>query len=362
MTDPWTSRLTVDLDAVAANYRALKQAAGGAEVAPVVKADAYGLGAGVVGRRLWREGAARFFVARISEGEALRRRLGAARPAQIYVLDGCPPGADGRLETADLTPVLSSLEQVGLWAARQGRSRAAALHVDTGMNRLGVTPEEAEAIAKGRAGRPLRIDMVLSHLACAADPEHPMNQAQAETFTAVRALWPDALASLANTDGVFLGPTFRHDVVRPGIGLYGGGPFEQAHAAFKTAARLEAPILQVRHVNRDGTVGYGATWRADRATTVAIIAAGFADGVLRALGPGGYGWLDGQVRPFLGRLSMDLIALDVTDCPAAVPGAMVELLGPNVGLNAVAKRAATTPYDVLARLAPRRARVAAGRP
>jgi len=358
VNDAWACRLTVDLDAMADNHAALRRQANGAEIAPVVKADAYGLGVGTIAPRLWSEGARRFFVARVGEGEQLRRLLGAERPTKIYVLDGCPPGTAGRLSAADLMPVLNSRAQIDDWTANAGGSPAA-VHIDTGMNRLGLRVEEAEALARDR--RRLTIEMVMSHLACATDPNSPMSPIQARAFWAVRGLFPDVPASLASTAGLFLGPDYHHQVARPGVGLYGGGPFEETHPAIRSVAAVEAPILQIRLVPEGETIGYGAVWRAPRATNVAIIAAGFADGVLRALGAGGYGWLDGQARPFLGRISMDLIALDVTDCSQARPGAMVELLGENIRLDDVARRAGTVPYEILTRPANRIERLVKGR-
>jgi alanine racemase len=355
--DPSAARLTVDLDAVAANYHALTAEAGSA-VAPVVKGDAYGVGVAPVSRRLWAEGARRFFVARVGEGEALRRILGPDRPAAIYVLDGCPRGAAARLAAAQLIPVLNSPEQIGEWASQTGGA-AAALHVDTGMNRLGLRVDEAEALAKPSSNGGA-FELVISHLACATDPHHPMNAVQAEAFAAVRALYPDARASLANTAGVFLGAPYRYDVARPGVGLWGGGPFEESHPALSAVVTLEAPILQMRAVRPGETVGYGATWRAQATTEVAIVAAGFADGLLRAVGQGGYGWFAGEARPYLGRISMDLIALDMTGCREARAGAMVELLGDNVKLDDVARLANTVPYEILTRPAHRIARVIKG--
>jgi alanine racemase len=343
-SDATVARMTVDLDAVAHNYAALGHAAGSA-VAPVVKGDAYGVGMAAVADRLWMEGARTFHVARLVEGEQLRRVL-EGRQATIYVLDGASPQTVQRLVVSGLTPVLNSPDQIAEWRKDAPR-HPAAVHVDTGMNRLGLRIEEAEALAQsGDCGW---IDQVMSHLACGGEPGHPMNGRQADAFAAVRGHFPDAPASLANTAGAFLGERFRYDQARPGVGLMGGGPFERPHPAIRTVATLEAPILQVRTVRRGETIGYGASYTATRTLEVAILAAGFADGVLRALGAGGYGWLAGQARPFLGRISMDLIAIDVTDCKAARPGEWVELLGANVLLDDVAKRANTVPYEILTR-------------
>ncbi|HYE46495.1 MAG TPA: alanine racemase, partial [Caulobacter sp.] len=202
------ARLTIDLDAIAANYRLLRDMAGGAETAPVVKADGYGMGAAQTALRLWAEGARTFYVARLAEGEALRRALG-DRPAAILVFDGCPAGAAGRLQAAGLVPVLNSLEQIGAWRGAGGDIEA--LHVDTGMNRLGLTAAEAGRLA----AEGVRPSLILSHLACAAQPGHALNARQLGRFCEVRRLFPDARASLSSSGGVFLGPDFHLDQVRP---------------------------------------------------------------------------------------------------------------------------------------------------
>lgn len=351
---PTSLTLTVDLDALAHNFAALRALAGTAEVAPVVKADAYGLGVLPCARRLRAEGASSFYVARVAGGELLREALG-PEPV-IYVLDGALPGTEARLADAALTPVLSSLAQVESWSARAaGTGRLpAALHIDTGMNRLGLRPEEAEALA-GAPGRLNRIDvgLVISHLACADEPGHPMNARQLAAFQAAAALFPEARASLANSAALLLGDDYLFGHVRPGIGLYSGGLAGAPDPRFKTVATLEAPILQVRTVPPGEAVGYGAAYIADRPVRVAVVAAGYADGVLRSSSPGGFAVLAGERRPLLGRVSMDLIAIDVTDCDAAVPGAMVELFGAGLPVDEVATAAGTIGYEILTRIGPR---------
>ena len=345
--------LTVDLDALAHNFRTLRDLASGAEVAPVVKADGYGLGAGPVARRLHAEGARTFYVARVAEGVGLRRSLGSGREALIRVLDGCPdPAAADILTAMALTPVLSSLDQVDLWSRAKGDD--AALMVDTGMNRLGLRPEEAEALATSVDRlRRVEVRMVLSHLACAEDPGHPMNGVQRARLTRAAEPFPGVRRSLANSAGVLLGPAYALDEVRPGIALYGGGPRGAADPRFRPVATFTAPILQVRTVPRGESVGYGAAYLAPETMPVAIVAAGYADGVLRAGAPGLYGVLDGRRLPVLGRISMDLLALDARNHPAARPGARVELLGANVNLDAAAAASGTIAYELLTRLAPR---------
>lgn len=360
--------LSIDLDALAANYAVLAEQAAGAQVGPVVKADGYGLGSGPVARRLWTEGARNFFVARLEEGEALRFALGPRRPAGIFVLDGAPSGSAARLTEAHLTPVLNSPAQIEVYTAhaRSHGPLPCALHIDTGMNRLGLQIEELQALLDSSDRlNGLKVKLVLSHLACADQEEHRMNAQQAGRFRKALTLMPatagtGVCASLANTAGLFLGPAFHFDMVRPGIGLYGGGPFGVAHPRLKAVAALTAPILQVRVVPKGETVGYGAAFTADRPYRVAVVAAGYADGVMRAAGGQGQAWFEGEFRKLLGRVSMDLLAVDVTGCEAARPGAMVELLGPHVTLDAAAAAAGTVSYEVLTRLGQRAERVYLG--
>lgn len=357
------ARLTIDLDAVAANYRLFRAKAKGAEVAPVVKADGYGLGAAAVSRRLWAEGARGFHVARLEEGEALRADLGPDRPASIYVLDGAPTGAAPRLIAANLIPILSSVGQIENYRAH---ARAAAplpcgVHVDTGMNRLGLRPEELEALA-GATDRLDRLDvqLVMSHLVCSDQAEHRLNARQAGRFKAARRLFPRARASLANSGGVWLGSEFHFDMVRPGVGLYGGGPWGRPDPTIQPVVCFEAPILDVRAVPQGETVGYGASFTAPGSLRIAVVAAGYADGVLRTSSPQGAVWFAGARRKLLGRVSMDLLAVDVTDCEAAQPGAMVEIIGPHLLLDDAARDAGTVAYEILTRLSPRAERVYKG--
>jgi alanine racemase len=356
--DPDAARLIVDLDALAANFAQLRALSGSAEVAPVVKADAYGLGVAPIARRLWAEGARSFFVARVAEGEALRRLL-PEDGVRIYVLDGCPAGAGPRLEGAGLVPVLNSLPQIEEWAAHaRGRRQrlAAALHIDSGLNRLGLRLDEAQGLAQaGDRLRDLELELVMSHLACGEDASSPMNPRQAAVFAEAAALFPGVRRSLANSAGVLLGEGYLDDLVRPGVALYGGGPRGRPDPAFKAVATLEAPILQVRNVRPGETVGYGATYTADQPRRLAVIAAGYADGVLRAGSQRGYGWLNGAACAFVGRISMDLIALDVTSCEAT-PGDRVELFGANLALDDAAAAAGSIAYELLTRVGPRVAR------
>ena len=350
---PFASRLTIDLDALAANYQTLVRQAGGAEVGPVVKADGYGLGAAPVARRLMAEGARRFFVARIAEGVALRAALGPV--PVIHVLDGCPEGAAPTLRAETLAPVLNSLAQVAEWRGAGGGP--ASLMIDTGLNRLGVTEAEARGLAESGAG----FDLVMSHLACADTPAHPMNPRQRDRFAAAASAFPGARRSLAASDGLFLGPDYAFDLVRTGICLYGGGPEGRPDARIRPVAAFEAPILQVHEIAPGETVGYGAHFTAKRPTTCAVVAAGYADGVLRAAFPKAYGSFAGRRCPVLGRISMDLTVYDVTDCRGAHPGAMMELIGPDIPVDDAAAAAGTIAYELLTRLGARAERHYLGR-
>lgn len=362
MSDGSAARLTVDLDALAHNYAVLAREAGGAEVAPVAKADGYGLGAGPVCRRLWAEGARSFFVARLAEGEALRAALGAERPSTIYILDGFTRGAGSRLQAAGLAPALLSLPQVAAAQAFATSYRSplpVALHVDTGMNRQGLAPAEARALAQAPGGlKGLDVTLLMSHLGSASEPEDDRNSNQLTTFLEVRRLFPEARASLAASAGLFLEPRYRFDLVRPGVSLYGGGPLERPDARLKAVATLTAPIVDIRTVPAGGIVGYGSSVRLDHAARVAVVAAGYADGIIRAAKAGGYGWLDGARRPLL-VVNMDLTVVEIGDAAAAV-GDPVELLGPNVPLDDLATAGGTVAHEVLVRLSRRAERVYLG--
>jgi alanine racemase len=362
MAEPAVARLTVDLDALAHNFHVLAAEAAGAEVAPVVKADAYGLGVGPVARRLWAEGARSFFVARLAEGEALRADLGPERSAAIQVLDGFTPGAGPRLAAADLTPALASLPQVSAasaWAVAHGAPLRVALHVDTGMNRHGLTPDEARALARGPDGlKGLDVGLLMSHLGSATDPKDCRNTRQLTRFLEVRSEFPDARISLAASAGVFLGREFRFEQVRPGVSLFGGGPRERPDARLKAVAILTAPVLDIRTIPAGETVGYGSSVVVERPTRVAVVAAGYADGIIRAAKAGGYAWLAGARRALL-IVNMDLTVIEIGEAEAQV-GEPVELIGPNALIDDLATAAGTVAYEVLVRISRRAERVYLG--
>ncbi|MES1158278.1 MAG: alanine racemase [Terricaulis silvestris] len=331
--------MRVDAGAIADNWRFFKKRAPNSVCAAVVKADGYGLGAETAAHALAKAGARVFFTATCGEAVAVRQALGAG--PQIFVLNG-PQGSDlDDFTLARLTPVLNSLPQIALW---EGRS-AAALHIDTGMNRLGLGLTDLGAAAM--ALKDASLALVMSHLACASTPSHGMNEAQRLRFMDAAKLFPSAPLSLAASSGALIGPEFHFDLIRPGIGLYGSGGLDENNPTLSVCATIEAPILQVRDVEIGQTFGYGATFVAPKKMRTATVAIGYADGVLRSLGGRGYGVLGGAKRSILGRISMDLIIIDVTDCPAAKPGAMVEFLGANAPLDEVAALAGTAPYEIL---------------
>lgn len=353
------ARLTVDLDALAHNHAVICAEASGAEVAPVLKADAYGLGAGPVARRLWAEGARSFFVARLAEGEALRATLTPGRPATIYVLDGLTEDAAPRLAAAGLTPVLNTLPQVTAAtsvAGVAGQPLTVALHVDTGMNRQGLTTDECRALAQSTDRlRGLDVGLIMSHLGSAAEPENPRNSSQLAAFLDVRARFPDARASLSASAGAFLGPDYRYDMVRAGISLYGGGPEERPDPRLKAVATLTAPILDIRDLQPGDRVGYGTMFAADRPMRIAVVGAGYADGFLRAAAGKASVWCAGAPRRVL-TVNMDLMTVDLGTSEASA-GDTVELLGPNAALDDLALASKTVAHEVLVRLSARAERV-----
>lgn len=349
--------LTIDLGAIQENHRRLCAELQGVDCAAVVKADAYGLGAAAVGPALARAGAGSFFVALPCEGLALREALAGIEPApRIFILSGFEAGLAADFQSADLIPVLNSLGQIEAWqqaAKAAGATLPAALHLDSGMSRLGLPPAETTRLA----AEPARLDglaplLIMSHLACAEDADNPKNRAQLELFRAARRTLPQAPASFANSSGIFLGPDFHFDLARPGVALYGVNPTPGRPNPMAQVLRLQARILQIREIDAPETVGYGASFRAAGPTRIATIAAGYADGYLRSLSGRGTAFLDGIAAPVVGRVSMDLITLDVTQVPAeaARPGALVDLIQPENGLDRLAEEAGTIGYEILTSL------------
>lgn len=357
---PDRARLTIDLDALAHNRAVIADAAPGAEVAAVIKADGYGLGAGVIARRLHTEGTRSFFVARLSEGEALRTEL-PNHDADILVLDGLAAGTGPRFAATRLRPVISSLPQAHAALALQaaGSLGPVALQVDTGMNRQGLKLDEARALTDAPLrGRRLDVDLLLSHLGSATDPAERRNPAQLTRFRQARALFPEARASLAASAGAFLGAGYRYDMVRAGISLFGGGPEERPDPRLRPVVTLEAPILDIRMLEAGDRLGYGSTFTADRPMRIAIVAAGYADGLIRAAMGKAHAFAAGAPRRLL-VINMDLAAIEIGDAELSV-GDCVELLGPNAPLDNLATAAGTVAHEVLVRLSSRAERVYLG--
>ncbi|QPZ91398.1 alanine racemase [Thioclava electrotropha] len=339
------ANLHIDLDAVVSNWRALDAQSGAAtRTAAVVKADSYGLGAGRVAPALYQAGARDFFVALAEEGARLRPHLG--EDARIFILGGHMAGDAGFLRDARLIPMLNSAEQAQRHLQAIPESPVG-VQLDTGMNRLGMEAAEWQATAPQLMER--GIELVMSHLACSDEPEHEMNAKQLAEFKRMT----DGMGlnrSLAATGGILLGPDYHFDVTRPGIGLYGGRPFEEA----RHVATLSLPVIQTRVVQPGETVGYGNTWTAERETKIATLSAGYADGIHRVLSNITALYAGDTACPLRGRVSMDLLTVDVTDLDT-VPDTL-DLLGPHQGVDTLADLAGTIGYEILTSLGPRYAR------
>ena len=349
-----TTFLRVDLDALAANYRLLAAQAAPARCAAVAKADGYGLGVGPVARTLSAAGCGTFFVAYLDEAVELRAELADSAPAaEIYVLNGLMAGNEPVFRDHGLMPVLNDLGQIERWAAdcRASGPHPAAIHLDTGMSRLGLPRDEQERLmSEPERLRDIPLRCVMSHLACADTPDHPLNRQQQRDFAAAIARLPKATASLSASSGIFLGPEWHFDMVRPGVALYGVAPTEGRPNPMAPVVGLYGKIIQIRRVDAPGTVGYGATHRFTGPTRVATVAAGYADGYLRSLSGRATAYLGDVAVPQIGRVSMDLITLDISHAPNAAAGDLVELIGPHVDLDALARQAGTIGYEILTSL------------
>jgi alanine racemase len=355
-TDGSKAVLTIDLGAIAENFRRLRRAAPASEIAAVVKADAYGLGATKVARALSQAGCKQFFVAHGDEGLALRETL---PDADIYVLHGLPDEGSAAIE-ARLIPVLNhpgELQRHVDHARRCSHRLPAALHVDSGMWRLGFAEAELAAL-DATTFEVLDLCLVMSHLACAEEPANPMNELQRARFERQRALLPPAPASLANSSAIFLGEAYHHQLCRAGVALYGVNPTPGRTNPMAPVVTLEAPVLQVFTVDAHGTVGYGATYPVRPGARLATVPVGYADGYLRAAAGRATARIGGTPVPLAGRVSMDLLTLDVSALPegAVRHGTSVELIGGPDGLDELAAAAGTIGYEVLTRLGTRFAR------
>jgi alanine racemase len=354
--------LTIDLAAIRENYRRLKRHLGGKPCAAVVKASGYGLGATEVSQALMQEGCDTFFVAHLSEGLDLRAAIGDT--PTIYVLNGLAPGSEADAVAAGLRPVLNSLDQLAAWrsaAKAAGRTLPAAVQVDSGMSRLGMAPSEVDEIAGSNdAFAGVDVTLVMSHLACADEPEHLANEMQRVNFETLRRKLPPAPASFANSSGIFLGQSFHFDLGRPGVALYGVNPTPGEPNPMVPVVRLDVKVVQTREIGDGVGIGYGYASRARLAMRLATIALGYADGWHRRAA--GAAWFEGKRLPFAGRVSMDSIILDITGLPPGrlKAGDLVELIGPKQTVDDVADYAGTIGYEILTGLGSRFHRVYQG--
>ena len=360
------AKLTIDLDALAANWKSLDQRSGAAECGAAVKGNGYGIGLEQAVGALTAAGCRTFFVALPDEGIRARQVSDGAR---IFVLNGLMKGAGDELLRHNLLPVLGSVEETVEWrelAGRHGRPLPAALHVDTGMNRLGMSESEARSLVSDSDNfKGVNLQLIVSHLACGSTPDHSLNVCQQSVFRNIRDIFPAIHGSLANSAGIFLGSGYHHDLVRPGISLYGGAALDDHLRSnpMRPVVKVEARILQIRTVPTGEGIGYGSAECAKRDSKVAIVGAGYADGYHRRAGSsdterGAFGYFRQQKVPVIGRVSMDLTAFDITDCLETRPerGDWITMLGGDAALGAVAACAQTIDYELLTGLGSRYSR------
>lgn len=350
------AQLTIDLGALSDNYLSLAARAAPATTAAVVKADAYGLGVGPVAQALVRSGCANFFVATLAEALDLRGLIGPE--PKVYVLNGLHAGSERECAEAGIVPVLNTLGQARRWevfAADCGERLAAAIQIDSGMSRLGLSAGEVAILSRDRAFfASVALDLVMSHLACADTPDHEANLRQTRAFEALADQLPPAPRSLANSGGIFLGEPFRNDLVRAGVSLYGGEPNVRGFAPMRPVVSLQAKVLQLRDIEQGQGVGYGLTYTPEGPATLATIGVGYADGWPRSLSNRGAAYFAGARLPIVGRVSMDSLTLDVTALSRLgvrlAEGDQVELLGERQSLEDVADQAGTIAYEILTSL------------
>ena len=363
-----TGILTVDLDAIVANWRKLEKTAVPAECAGVVKANAYGCGAEQVARALANAGCKTFFVATLDEAKVVRAAV--PQSAAVYVLDGYFQNSGEAYAKINCRPVIGDLNELAEWdvfCRRSGWNGGAAIHIDTGMNRLGLTIAEAQAIIPRINAGDHGITLVMSHLVSSELLNSPVNARQLTAFREIASEFSNVPAALSNSSGIFLGAQFQFDMVRPGAALYGINPTPEADNPMQPVVELKARIVQIRNIERGETVGYGGTWTARRPTRLAIVSAGYADGYFRAASAndgtrGADVVVAGKRCPIAGRVSMDLIAVDVTDLDksAVRRGHMVTLIGEGITVDELARHFGTIGYEVLTSLGRRFARIYKG--
>ena len=349
--------LTISLDAISANYKRIQHQTS-AVVAATVKADAYGTGAGEVFKTLRKEGCADFFVATPDEAAELRAL---DKAANIFILGGLLKGAEDFLIKNNTVPVLNSFEEIVRYAGfANTRKLPAILHFDTGMNRLGLGGDETKKLMDDPSIlAPFDLKLIMSHFACSDEKDNPMNDAQAATFSGIAAHFRNVPKSLCNSSAIFRNPDWHYDMVRPGYALYGGNPLPETTNPLRSVVTLEAKILQIRTAKKGETAGYGATHIFERDTTLATIACGYADGFLRGGGNKAKLYCNGQACPIRGRVSMDLIIIDIGDIKGKPPqaGDLIEILGPHQSVDALAEDCGTIGYEILTSLGSRYRRV-----
>ena len=361
LLDPETgSTLAVDLDAVEANWRALARQLLTVECGAVVKANAYGLGLEPVTAKLANAGCKTFFVADVAEARRARART---REAAIYVLNGFTSEAANAFAELNVQPVINSTTEMAEWDAfvrAQNWRGGAALHIDTGMNRLGITADEAAALAPRAQTENHGITLLMSHLACAEIADHPLTASQIRLFRELRMLYHGIPASLVNSSGIFLGNSAHFDIARPGAALFGINPTPGRANPMRSVVELTGRILQVRKVPQGEAVGYGAAWKARRPSRIAIAALGYGDGILRSASgvdgkAGGAAIVAGKRCPIVGVISMDLTCIDVTEIVDAPVqrGDIATFIGKDIAVDEVAASAGTIAYEILTRLGPR---------
>lgn len=357
----FSSQLRIDLGVIRANYRALADRAAPARCGAVVKANAYGLGIAKVAPTLHREGCRDFFVAQLCEAFDLLDAIGVG--STIFILNGLDPGGEAACAEWGFVPTLNSESQVARWRAlARTREKAlpAALQIDSGMSRLGLDPAAAAGLADDPAfAREVKLELVMTHLACADEPDHAANRSQLDRFLDVRRRFPAVPASIANSGGVLLPPRYHLDLVRPGIALFGAPPEGHAAAGLQPVLSLDARVLQIREIAAGDGVGYGLDYVASAPRRLATVGIGYGDGWPRGLGGVGAAWFKGRRLPIVGRVSMDSLTVDITGLPrgAIEEGGFVELIGRSQSLARVAHDAGTIPYEILTRLGTRHQRI-----
>ncbi|MBB44951.1 MAG: alanine racemase [Rhodospirillaceae bacterium] len=356
------SFLEINIDSIIHNYQLINRKVGNTECAAVLKADAYGMGASVIAKALDKAGCSTFFVATMDEGIELRSCF-SEHKNKIAVLSGLLEGSEDIFYNNKLTPILNDIEQMKKWAFYNRKKKISApgiLHIDTGMNRLGLTIREFhDIIDKPTTLKELHVGGIMSHLACGDQPGDIMNKEQLSLFLNAKKNFPHVKASLANSAGVFLGQSYHLDMVRPGIALYGSGSGSIPLNPLKQVIKLYSRVLQIRTLSRGASVGYGASYKASKTTRVATVGLGYADGYLRSLSNCSWVFFNNVKLPVIGRISMDYITIDITKIASEKikKGDFIEIIGDKFTLDDLATVANTIPHEILTRLGTRHRRI-----